>query len=136
VGRPRAWHYAESIEVRARGFAPAFIAPRAAVQAWAGAASFDSDETLVASLAQYWGLSFEGAAWHATHCHLIDEAQAQRFATSSNKPTLSYPHEEPIAEPTESTAPLWQGLADQLVRSAVEKGHISPGRAEELLSWA
>lgn len=129
-------NYAEAIEVRARAFAPAFIAPPAAVQRWAGAAAFESDEALVTALATHWGLSFEGAAWHAKNCRLIDHATAKRFADSPSKPSIDYATEEPAStEFAESTTPLWRGLASQLIESAVAKGHISPGRAEELLSW-
>ncbi len=134
-------NHAERIEARARGFAPAFLAPRAAVQAWAAASTFDDDEQLVHALARRWGLSFEGAAWHAKNCHLIEYADARRLAHMDHKPHITYDCDESLSDdtvgdPSACPGPLWRGLAAELVQAAQAEELISPGRAEELLTWA
>lgn len=139
-------NYNTAIEARARGFAPAFLAPRPAVVAWASTAAKDvDDEVFIAALAHDWGLSFEGAAWHAKNCHLIDDHTARRLARLPAKPPISYPQDEafrsfsPSAchpDLPEKPAPLWDGLAAELVCAALHRGHLSPGRARELLTWS
>lgn len=144
-------NYAESVEIRARAFAPAFIAPPPAVTAWAGAARFADDHSLVQALATTWGLSFEGAAWHATNCHLIERTVAEQLAHLRPKPPIVYPHDESGSEPRPHlkqselselpeligpVSPLWAGFALELVHAALDEGHISPGRARELLTWS
>lgn len=138
-------NYAEAVEIRARAFAPAFIAPRSAVQTWAGSAAFPDDETLVRALADHWGLSFEGAAWHAKNCHLIDGVAARRLAHLPRKPPIDYAADEmpPLIVPSahhpdlpDEPAPLWTGLAARWVVAALAEGHLSLGRARELLTWS
>jgi Zn-dependent peptidase ImmA (M78 family) len=140
-------NWQEALEQRARGFAPALLAPRRQVREWADLTyprpvdPFD----LVYQLAVHWGLSFEGAIWHAKNCELIesetanvlDAAQMQpympidRFEREEIGPSLlrAYP------ELRENLAPLMEGLATKLVVEALEDSVISFGRAKELLAW-
>ena len=141
-------NYQDALEVRARAFAPAFLAPRACVRAWHDSTperlKNDAQE-LIKSLAETWGFSFEGAAWHAKNCGIIEPAEADRLANLPRKPAISleaFKHnEEPCcpnmfhAELPEEAAPLWQGWACILALGALEEGLISVGRARELLTW-
>jgi len=140
--------YHVALEMRARAFAPAFLAPKGSVLAWRQNLPprfKKTSTTMVNALAETWGLSFEGAAWHAKNCGLIEPAEANRLAGMPKKPQISladfetqidfYPPAMVHPELPEEPAPLWQGWASFLVLEAVEEGHISIGRARELLTW-
>ncbi|MBW2736292.1 MAG: ImmA/IrrE family metallo-endopeptidase [Deltaproteobacteria bacterium] len=142
-------NYHDDLEKRARAFAPAFLAPRDHVTAWLASQNKrlknNSTELLVA-LAEAWGLSFEGAVWHAKNCGIIDPVEADSLAGMSAKPKMSlvnfqihedfYPPAMVHPELPEKAAPLWQGWASVIVIKAMEEGCISVGRARELLTWS
>ena len=141
-------NYHEAVEQRARAFAPAFLAPRSQVRAWAAAACPGADpEPLVVQLASYWGLSYEGACWHAKNCELIPAALADELANKRTKHAISHEEFEASAaggglplqmlnpELPEEPHPLMVGVAASLVLDALEASSISLGRARELLAW-
>ncbi len=141
-------NYDDAIEARARAFAPAFLAPRSQTREWAGTLreSRKADgRKFVAALAEHWGLSYEGAVWHAKNCRLVEADRAEKLAHQDRKPRLSYSTFENApagVQPSmfhealpEEAAPLWDGKATEIVLAALEEGHITAGRARELLSW-
>ncbi|MFH1117640.1 MAG: ImmA/IrrE family metallo-endopeptidase [Pseudomonadota bacterium] len=140
------FNWQEGIEQRARGFAPAFLAPRRQVHEWADAANLPGDPVdLVLKLAGCWGLSFEGAIWHAKNCSLIPSEIADDLAEMGIQPDM--PADQFETEDITSSllgaypglqvnpAPLMEGLAAKLVLEALEESVISLARAKELLSW-
>lgn len=141
-------NYAELVEVRARAFAPAFLAPREQVRSWYGSqpeTSRQDPRLVVRALAEHWGLSFEGAAWHAKNCSLLAPELADKLASQTKGPRLNL--EAFSATPaggspspshpelTDTVAEPWDGLATELVLAALEEGHVTVGRARELLTW-
>ena len=92
-----------------------------------------------------WGFSFEGAVWHAKNCGLVEPELAEKLAGMPRRPLIPLEEFEPLEDfypPAmvhpdlpERAAPLWQGWASVLVLEALEDGHISIGRACELLTW-
>jgi Zn-dependent peptidase ImmA (M78 family) len=142
-------NYHDDVEVRARAFAPAFLAPRKDVRSWCeklSQRSKRSSSSLVKALAEYWGLSFEGAAWHAKNCDIITPDNAERLARNKKKPAVSldpFASSEDSCQPSmihpdlpNEAAPIWRGLASAMVLEALEEGMISVGRARELLTWS
>lgn len=139
--------YSEATEVRARAFAPAFLAPPAQVKAWNQTLrpSLNHRER-IRRLAETWGLSYEGAAWHAKNVGIVPVHDAESQARSPRKPVVDLAAFEPGPTTTppvmlhpelpEYAAPLWDGLATRIVVAAMEEGLISLGRARELLTWA
>jgi len=147
-GAERVTSYSEQVEVRARAFAPAFLAPRSQVRAWyqglpQGARNSDFD--VVRLLAAQWGLSFEGAVWHAKNCQVISPEKAEELAKVS-RPNIPYEQFEASSADVppsrvHSSLPdrptdLWEGWATETVLSALDAGYISVALANELLSWA
>jgi Zn-dependent peptidase ImmA (M78 family) len=141
-------NYDDGLEKRARAFAPAFLAPRPRVSEWHASLAKrlrDDATRMIQAMAEHWGLSFEGAAWHAKNCGLVEPEQAQQLARMPRKPLISleefdlqeqfYPPIMFDPELPEKAAPLWQGWASRLVLEALEDGHISIGRAREILTW-
>jgi Zn-dependent peptidase ImmA (M78 family) len=141
-------NFDEAVEIRARAFSPAFLAPRSQVLNWASRLKTsvrEDDNTFVKELALYWGLSFEGAAWHAKNCDFISHIRAEELARQPRKPQISYKDFEttqtgaPPAMFHESLPPksthLWEGWATEVVLAAFEEGCITAGRARELLTW-
>ena len=139
--------YGEAAEVRARAFAPAFLAPPTQVRAWNQTLrSAMSPRERIRRLAETWGLSFEGAAWHAKNVGLVPVQDAESLALSPRKPLVDLAAFAPRPATTppamlhpalpEDAAPLWGGLATQVIVTAMEEGLISVGRARELLTWA
>ncbi|MEZ4267181.1 MAG: ImmA/IrrE family metallo-endopeptidase [Myxococcota bacterium] len=148
-GRGRRGNFNEAVEVRARAFAPAFLAPRDQTRAWLqGQPSRiqNSPDGVLVALAEHWGLSLEGAAWHARNCELLELAEAEAQATTSSRRRISLHNFESSRGTTppamifddlpDHAAELWEGWATDLVLAAVEEGQISVGRARELLTWA
>ena len=85
--------HSEIVEKRARAFAPAFLAPRNQVNTWARSLAKsvrDRNSGLVQTIAGHWGLSFEGAAWHARNCRLITAGKAEQLANMNRKPRIRY----------------------------------------------
>jgi len=139
-------NWQESIEQRARGFAPAFVAPRRDVRDWANTGKLpEAPADLVYDLAAHWGLSFEGAIWHAKNCALIQPEMADDLAAMDiqrDMPMDRFEREEIGSsllsnhpELEGNLAPLMEGLAAKLVVEALEDSVISLGRAKELLAW-
>lgn len=139
-------NYQEALEQRARGFAPAFLAPRSQVNEWSNTANLAEDPSdLVCGLAAYWGLSFEGAIWHAKNCRLIHADTADRLAAMDHPtglPADQFERQETASlwwstdsELPENPTSLMAGLAARLVMEALEDSLISLGRAKELLAW-
>lgn len=137
-------NYSESVEVRARAFAPAFLAPPAALRAWVqglpDAKPTDPGE-LAAVIASHWGLSFEGAVWHAKNCDLISSDEADSLVKGAVYSYELAAFENEVSELTHENTPddiadLWRGWAGRVVLDAVEHGVITAGRGHELLSWA
>ncbi|MDR3570474.1 MAG: XRE family transcriptional regulator [Syntrophobacteraceae bacterium] len=136
----------DAIEKRARGFAPAFLAPRKQVHEWAQTVNLPTEPPhLVYELASYWGLSFEGAIWHAKNCRLIESEIAFDLAEMNIQPAMDMERfeTEPVCprsltaypELQENLSPLMEGFAAKMVIEAFEESAISFGRAKELLSW-
>jgi Zn-dependent peptidase ImmA (M78 family) len=133
---------AEFVEQRARAFAPAFLAPKAAVRQWAKTCGHaietpiaDADEAvrLVVSLAEHWGLSYEGGVWHAKNCKLVHALTAADIAQAPPVAPFSPAFDEGL-EPESEVSPLWRGLAEEIVLRAREEGRITEGRSDELLA--
>lgn len=138
--------YQEAIEQRARGFAPAFLSPTTQVHQWAATAELpENPSDLVRVLASHWGLSFEGAIWHAKNCGLIQPGIADELVATGFRVDLPADRFESRAvhppgrgshpELREDLTPLMDGLAAGLVFEALEDSAISLGRARELLAW-
>ncbi len=141
-------NYHENLEVRARAFAPAFLSPRNYIQSWYDGLNPElktNSIKMVQILAETWGFSFEGAAWHAQNCGLIEPQEADRLAELQRKPLISlenfeiqeddYPLSMVHKTLPERTPALWRGWASIVVLEALEEGHISLGRAREILTW-
>jgi Zn-dependent peptidase ImmA (M78 family)/transcriptional regulator with XRE-family HTH domain len=129
-------------ERRANGFAPNFLAPNDWVSAQKASAApgRTSAEGIVTELAQKWGLSLEGAAWHAKNIGLIGESEVELFRAASRpgfetqfEPDLPRTPPDLVgieAAPTD----LVNGYLSELAIIAAEEGVISKGRAAEILS--
>ena len=137
-------NYTDRLEQRARGFSPAFIAPPKAVLAFWVAQGLDRlpPEERVSRLATTWGLSFEGAIWHARNCELLSQDLADTLAREARAGELPKPSlegwEEPLANPDppgENVSALLSGLAAGIVLQAAKADLISEGRCRELLAW-
>src|SRR5208337_1305216 len=64
---------ASGTERRANGFAPNFLAPKDWVRS-----NGKNAKAIVTELAEQWGLSLEGAAWHAKNLGLIQESKVKQ----------------------------------------------------------
>jgi Zn-dependent peptidase ImmA (M78 family) len=125
------------VEQRANAFAPSFLAPKA----WVGPLGGDPRRRVVA-LAEKWGLSFEGAAWHAKNLGLITAAMADKFARLQSRPRVEasgFEREVYRTSPDQfgievEVSDLASGLFSERVIAACAEGLISKGRAAELLS--
>ncbi len=141
-------NYQESFEQRARAFAPAFLAPRRQVREWADATQFPQDpQGVVTRMAEYWGLSFEGAIWHSKNCGLIQPEVAERLNEQKGEPPrlpadqfetdpIGFPPSQLYPDLPDDVAPLMIGLAARLIVDAFKSSVISLGRAKELLCWS
>ncbi len=92
-------------------------------------------------LANVWGLSFEGAAWHAKNLKKIDPNVAERLSTQPRKPRIDVACEAdvPRTSPDQfglevEPSNLVRGLVSEKVIVAFVEGGISRGRAMEILS--
>ncbi|MBI4700344.1 MAG: helix-turn-helix domain-containing protein [Deltaproteobacteria bacterium] len=147
-----AGNYDDAIEQRARGFSPAFLAPREQVRSALaeelGAKRRPDAPRVVGAIARRWGLSYEGAIWHARNCRLIHVADAQHLvARHSASPQLPWAHELEQPLPTAAPAlvhaalpdrrsPIMDGAGASVVLAALDRAVISAGRAREILTWA
>ncbi len=131
--------YQQQVEQRARAFSPAFLAPRKQAKAWwkrQGQARDLAERIL--RFAKYWGLSYEGAIWHAKNCRLIAEDVARELnrQESLSETLVTADFESPLPPEIDSPAGLLvQGWAAKLVDRAWNSGVITEGRREELLAW-
>ena len=123
-------------EKRANGFAPNFLAPKDWVHPRG-----KGPKAIVTDLAEKWGLSLEGAAWHAKNLGLIPESKVRQFRDELMKPGFAIQFEPEIprtppdlvgieGEPTD----LARGYLSELAILAAEEGAISKARAAEIVS--
>jgi Zn-dependent peptidase ImmA (M78 family)/transcriptional regulator with XRE-family HTH domain len=123
-------------ERRANGFAPSFLAPKDWVHAHG-----KNPKAIVTDLAEKWGLSLEGAAWHAKNLGLIHESKVKQFRDEALKPGFETRFEPELArtppdlvgiegEPTD----LAKGYLSELAIIAAVEGAISKARAAEIVS--
>lgn len=125
------------VEQRANGFAPSFLAPGP----WVGTPR-GSLTHVVASVARRWGLSFEGAAWHAKNLGLITDADARALRDAPRKPMVEAGHEAAIVRtPPEQfgieakPSVFGQSQLGELAVLAACDEIISRGRAAEIISF-
>jgi Zn-dependent peptidase ImmA (M78 family)/transcriptional regulator with XRE-family HTH domain len=123
-------------ERRANGFAPNFLAPKDWIDPHGKNA-----KAIVSALAEAWGLSLEGAAWHAKNLGKISESKIKQFREEAVKPGFATRFEPELnhtpadlvgieREPTDLT----NGYLSELAIIASEEGVISKGRAAEILA--
>lgn len=141
-------NYGEQVEIRARAFAPAFLAPRDDVRHWfrSGSGKRLSDPAAkVEHLARRWGFSLRGAIWHAKNCGIIKSRTAEELSATSVDHGHSWSQsfetesrQESAAHGTSAreTSPLASGLMLKLVEDAVASGVISEGRGREIATWS
>jgi transcriptional regulator with XRE-family HTH domain len=136
--------WAEAVEQRANGFAPAFLAPPRWVRGSIEEVGDDDSDVraLVAHLAATWGFTWMGAVWHAKNCELIPGPAAERLA---HAPAFGGPHdfERELPRRWDTSEPesmevtsLCAGLIGELALDAADKGIITSNRAREILSWS
>lgn len=132
-----AWHL--DIEQRARAFAPSFLAPPARLSRH----SSEDGQDLVRRLATTWGLSVEGAVWHAKNAGLLTATEPAELLTSVRGVPLDGNFEQPLARhftpdmvEAEDIEPLVEGLLAELVVEAAHEDLITPARAREILRGA
>lgn len=128
-------HYDDALEVRARAFASAFLAPPAQVVAWARERGLSASDAraLVLALAVEWGLSFEGAVYHAKSCQLVSPEAAEVLLHQPRQRRTDlrvFEGVEPVTDPgavhehlPSPPAPLWRGAGTQMVLAALRDGH-------------
>ncbi len=120
-------------EQRANGFAPSFLVPGP----WIEPRTTDP-WTLALELGSEWGLSFEGAAWHAKNVGHISNPVAEQLRREPERvPSEDFEQDLPrlpsdVCEP-EEVSPLVSGLLSDLVIRAYSAEMITAGRARELL---
>jgi len=126
--------YELDIEKRARAFAPSFLAPSPWVKDWVKehVPTRCSERELVYQLASHWGLSFEGAMWHAYSCEIITPQQVQSLKESAPKPWIDFTRFKTSLTPSEGS---WGARALTYIQSAAEEGIITERRADELQRW-
>jgi Zn-dependent peptidase ImmA (M78 family) len=129
-----AWHL--DIEQRARAFAPSFLAPQAAL---ARQASEDGQD-LVHRLATTWGLSVEGAVWHAKNAGLLEANEPDDLLPSARGVSVDGNFEQQVARrftpdrvDAEDIEPFVEGLLAEVVVEAAQEDLITPARAREIL---
>jgi transcriptional regulator with XRE-family HTH domain/Zn-dependent peptidase ImmA (M78 family) len=129
-------HDDSSFEQRANGFAPSFLAPGEWVKV-----RECQPEKLAVAIAETWGLTYEGAVWHAKNLRKIDAATADRLI-HGRRPRVRARDFEPALPRTPpaqfeidaEAGPLTEGLLSELAIQAFVDGHISRGRAREVLA--
>lgn len=124
------------VEQRANGFAPSFLAPRLWVKKSRG-----NVERQLVTLAETWGLSFEGAVWHAKNLEFISPKTASQIIARHPRPKIDARGFEP--EIFRDAIPNLEvevsefgrsALGDQAMR-AMSREVISEGRAAEILAF-
>jgi Zn-dependent peptidase ImmA (M78 family)/transcriptional regulator with XRE-family HTH domain len=123
-------------EQRANGFAPSFLAPKDWVAESRGASAREK----VLQIARTWGLTFDGAAWHAKNLKQISAKTAEELPRE-NLDAAGFEPEILRTPPSRiglSLDPSYLGesaLGDLAIRAA-EADRISAGRAAEILTLA
>ncbi|MDO9016321.1 MAG: ImmA/IrrE family metallo-endopeptidase [Deltaproteobacteria bacterium] len=127
----------DPIEQRASGFAPSFLAPKAWVHRGTGALP-----AAVRRLGESWGLSFEGAAWHAKNLRWCGHEEAAALIGEHRDVVISTPFEPDVERVDASRAgievmrtPFSSSSLGDLAIEAAEKGDISSGRAAEIIAF-
>ena len=138
--RSKPGSHGDRVEQRARGFAPAFLAPPNQVRRWWRKDRFASHKTpqeRVLALAREWGLSYEGAVFHATNCHLIKSTLASELTANPPRGESRFAarFEANLPEEMPEVSPFFRGLARRLVDRAAMAYLISEGRKRELFAW-
>ncbi len=126
------------IEQRANGFAPSFLAPKD----WVSRSTKSTPEQQIASLARTWGLSFEGAVWHAKNLKWFGQARAQELIAHPPRHSLASDFElemerrspSEIGLEIEASAFARSALGDLAIEAAL-RDEISAGRAAEVLTF-
>ncbi len=138
----------EVIEQRVNGYAPAFLAPPEAVRADIANHEFSNPRDICSHIARTWGLTAEGAVWHAKNCHSITADHAEELARDFEWRRLvhsqfpqTFENEIPRREPDEygldtPVSNLVDGFLQSLVLEAFEQSLISAGRACEVLQFS
>ena len=128
---------ASDVEQRANAFAPAFLAPGA----WVGTPG-GTPRRIAASVAQRWGLSFEGAAWHAKNLDLISEAEVLTMLATAKRPPVETSLEPSIGRTPPDQfgieakpGPFGHSQLGELAVLAACDEIISRGRAAEIISF-
>lgn len=138
------------LETRANNFSPNFIAPPSLVREDVEAAGANgSPGAVVLRVAQTWGMSLSGAAHHAANVGLISkdlaaDIESDKAWRQANAKSLEDPARWENIRPRLDAASamgvtpnlLVQGLVSDLVVRACEDGHITRGRAREILRLA
>lgn len=121
----------DGCEQRANGFAPSFLAPKA----WAKEAMAAEPEAIAMELGEKWGLSFEGAVWHAKNLKLIHPTIAEKLKqrTRTVRPD-DFESEIGRVEIDLEPTPLVRGLLSDTAVAAAELGVISRGRLKEIFA--
>jgi Zn-dependent peptidase ImmA (M78 family) len=125
----------DPIEKRANGFAPNFLAPTD----WVKPKSKEK-RRIVREIALRWGLSFEGAAWHAKHVGVITDDDAQHFSRQPEDVPVECEEDIPRTPPEQlgiegiRVGQLAEGLLSETALLAFLEGVISRGRAAEILT--
>jgi Zn-dependent peptidase ImmA (M78 family) len=127
---------ASPTEQRANGFAPSFLAPKKWVRVHA-----KEPLEIVQELAERWGLSFEGAAWHAKNLRFITPDAAEHLWRISDRPRIQTQVEPDLVRTSPEQfgidveiTPLANGLLSELALRACAEGAIDRQRAAEILS--
>lgn len=126
-------HDTAPVEQRANGFAPSFIAPKH----WVKVSSRATAAAKIEAIGETWGLSFEGAAWHAKNLRLV----SPKAAATVRGAIVQTAFEEDVERIDPGTIgidvePSYLGrsaLGDLAVRAAA-KDVISTARASEILT--
>jgi len=134
----------DTVEQRARAFAPAFLAPPDAVRHWFRSGDgkcWQNPQSKILALAKRWGLSWGGAVWHAKNCRLIQPVTAERIVADVPMQQGWHACFERMEDHQSSIfmgleiSPLCRGHMAKVVLEAYEAGAVSRGRAREILSW-
>ncbi|HZL16784.1 MAG TPA: ImmA/IrrE family metallo-endopeptidase [Polyangia bacterium] len=130
-------HAGTAQERRANGFAPSFLAPGDHVVPTSG----DPIEQVLA-IARAWGLSFEGAVWHAKNLGRISASEADNLIGEASNAIIEahFEPELPRTDPHDlgldvDISPLSVGFLSELALQAYAADLISGGRAMEILSF-
>lgn len=130
------------VEVRAKNFAPNFLAPPDSVRDSVAGLMDQAPFAIVGAVARSFGLSYEAAAWHSANCGVIDTRTARGLIESTERrrsgATPQWESIEHVPDPEErgieaEPHPLVYGLLQRLVMEAFQRSILSAGRVREIL---